>query len=292
MQHDAETHSRYESLRATGTHIPMNKTTRTILTAALSLLLFPASLRAAHTTFFFPFQVATNVASGATSDTISSSGYQFTYSLDKWWYAEIAIGPGVPTGRFQSVLWPDGVDAQTLTAGPSGLLANQGPATITIKRLDGTPFDVSSFSAKILGNTAGAGASFEVMPTLNGVDGFPDPLMFDATGIAGHIFSYDTPTLTGFDTYNLSLWMDFALTGLVLVDASPAPPATLFISWSSANEIRLSWSIDATGYALQSSPDVAPAHFTNTGVVPTIQGGLQVVTLSATNACQLFRLVQ
>jgi hypothetical protein len=270
----------------------MNRNTPLTLAAALCTLFCSGTAQAVTNIFFNGSQTATNVASGATSDTISSSGYLFTYSLDKWWYPTISLGPGTPTGRPQSITWPNGVGAQTLTAGPSGLLTTQVPATITVKRIDGKPFDLASFTAKILGNTAGAGASFEIMPVLNGIDGFADPLMFDATGIAGNTFSYSTPTLTGFDTYNISLWMDFGLTGLTLVDASLPEPPTLMISLTSSNYVRLYWPTQASGYSLQSSPDLTPGHFSNTVAVPVTEGAYQARYVPTTNSQRLFRLAQ
>jgi hypothetical protein len=230
------------------------------------------SVHGATLTFFNASQTATNVASGATSGTIRCGAYLLTYTLDKWWYPAISIGPGTPTGRPVSMTWPTGVQAQTLTAGPSGTLPAQTAATIIIKRADGTPFDLKSFTGKILGNTAGAGASFEIMPSLNSVDGFVDPLMFDATGYGGSSFSYSTPTLTGFDAYNISLWMDYALTALTLVDADPVGPPALLVSMSSSNQVRIAWSMDATGFTLQSSPDAVPGHFTDTGAAPATEG--------------------
>ena len=41
-----------------------------------------------------------------------------------------------------------------------------------------------------------------VMPMLNGEDALPDPLTYDATGIAGNQFSYNTPPLSGCDAYS------------------------------------------------------------------------------------------
>jgi hypothetical protein len=196
----------------------VKRLTRLAVAAGACALLRAQAAQAVTIVFFNTAQSAIVISTNATSDTVSSSGYLFTYSLDKWWYPTIGIGPGTPTGRPVSITWPSGVDAQTLTAGPGGVLPAQVSATITIKRADALPFDVASFTAKILGNTAGAGASFEVMPQLNGNDGFPNPLTFDATGYAGNMFSYNTSSLTGFDTYNISLWMDFALTGLTLVE--------------------------------------------------------------------------
>jgi hypothetical protein len=156
-------------------------------------LFWVQAAQAVTAVFFNNSQAATVVATNMASTTISSSGYLFTYSLDNWWYPTISIGPGTPTGRFSSVNWPTGVQAQTITAGPTGSLTTQISATITIKRVDGLPFDLTSFAANILGNTGGAGAAFEIMPLLNGQDGFVNPLTLDATGIAGITFSYSTP---------------------------------------------------------------------------------------------------
>lgn len=260
-------------------------------TGACALFCVQAA-QAVTTVFFYTSQTATVVATNMASTTISSSGYLLAYSLDNWWYPTISIGPGIPTGRFTSVNWPTGVQAQTITAGPTGSLASQISAAITIKRVDGLPFDLTSFTANILGNTGGAGAAFEIMPQLNGQDGIANPLTLDATGIAGNAFSYSTPTLTGFDTYTISLWMDFALTGLTLVDASSPVPVTLSFSNTSSNSVRLSWPTQAVNYSLQSSPDLAPAHFTDTGVAPLTEGANQVVTLPKTNSHRFFRLAQ
>ena len=68
-------------------------------------------------------------------------------------------GGGPPTGRFFSILWPNGVQAQAITAGP---LLGTG-ANITLKRADGKLFDLQAFTGKILMNTAGAGGAFEIM---------------------------------------------------------------------------------------------------------------------------------
>ena len=268
---------------------PMKRQTRLAVAAGACALLCAQAAQAVTTVFFNPAQTATVVATNMTATTISSTSYLFTYSLDNWWSAN---GSGPPTGRFQSIFWPAGVNAQTQTAGPSGPISLQIPATITIKRIDGLPFDLTTFTAKILGSTGGAGASFEIMPLLNGQDGFANPLTFDATGNAGATFCYNTPTLTGFDTYNISLWMDFALTGLTLVDARSPVPVTLSVSNTSSNYVRLYWPTQAVNYFLQSSPDLAPGHFTNTGVAPLIEGANQVVTLPMTNSYRFFRLVQ
>ncbi len=181
-------------------------------------VLMATTASATVTTFFNPSQVAVPAGSGATSETINSLGYQFTYSADKYWSASPG---GDPTGRFFSVSWPDGVQAQAVTAGPQ-----PGPAAITLKRVDGNVFDLNSMSVKLLANTGGAGGAIEIMPLLNGIDGFADPLALDVSGYGGQTFNFTTPTLHGFDTYQMSLYVDFALTRLVLTDASVPEPAT------------------------------------------------------------------
>jgi hypothetical protein len=242
--------------------------------------------------FFDPTQSATNVAPGDTWDTLSSCGYLFKQSMDKWWYPGISIGGGTPTGRPVRIPWPDGVEAQAVTAGPNGMLSPGRSAQITISRVDGAVFAIQSFTAKLLANTAGAGASFEIMPQLNGQDAFADPLVYDATGYGGMSFSYSDPKLSGYDTYSIALYVDFGLTALTLVDASvPSSPA-LSISVTSTNTIRLSWPTSDFGFSLQSSPDLEVPLFTNVEATPAIEGNLYVVTLPITNSQSFFRLAQ
>ena len=130
-----------------------------------------------------------------------------------------------PIGRSVRVPWPDGVEAQAVTSGP-----NPSKARIVIERVDGTPFDLPAFTARLLANTASTGASFEIMPSLGGEDAFQDPLYFDASGYYGSQFSYDTSPnllgstalLTGFESYTIGLFVDFALTSLTL-EGAPVP---------------------------------------------------------------------
>jgi hypothetical protein len=176
------------------------------------------SARADTTAFFSDTQVATLVASGVTSDTISSHGYLFTYTRDKLFTGG---GPN-PIGRPVRVPWPDGVEAQAVTTPPPGITDHK--ARITLSRVDGELFDLTSFTAKLLANTFGTGASIEIMPLVDGEDAFDDPLFFDATGFAGSTFSYDespnpwgsTALLKGFDTYKIGLFVDCAFTALTL----------------------------------------------------------------------------
>lgn len=193
---------------------------RTFFTSAAAtavVLLSQASAHAVTTTFFDSSQIAEVVNTGLVSDTISSEGYRFTYTLDKYWTG----GTSAPLGRFVSVEWPEGVQAQAVTVGPT-----PGHAQITIERVDGNVFDVTAFTAKLVARTSGAGGTIEVMPKISGEDALADPVAFDASGFEGQSFSYTMPStrlLSGVDSYTFSLYVDFALTGLTLVDASALP---------------------------------------------------------------------
>ena len=140
------------------------------VTAAFAVLLDSGPLRAVTTVFFDISQTTNLVASGTTSDTISSEGYLFTLTRDKLFTG--GVGLTNPIGRYIRIPWPDGLEAQAVTAGP--VLSN---ARIDIKRQDGELFGIESFTAQLLANTAGAGAAFEIMPMLNGEDGVPEPFM-------------------------------------------------------------------------------------------------------------------
>ncbi len=183
-----------------------------------------ATASGATAVFFDASQVATPVESGVTWDTIRSNGYSFTYTRDKLFTG----GTGHVIGRQVRVPWPDGVEAQAVTTPPPGVTDYK--ARISLQRVDGDVFDLISFTAKLLANTAGAGGSIEIMPSLNGEDGFNDPLHFDATGFYGSSFSYDespnlwgsTALLKGFDTYKIGLYVDFAFTALTL-EGAPVP---------------------------------------------------------------------
>src|ERR1043166_1599287 len=191
------------------------------LLAAGTCLLGAPPTQAVTNAFFSASQTSTLIVSNINAVTIRSGDYLFTYSADGYWSA----GGGTPTGRFFSIFWPAGVQAQAITAGP---LLGTG-ANITLARVDGKLFDLQAFTGKIFLNTAGAGGAFEIMPLLTGNDAFPNPLQYDCTGYAGQSFSYTTPPLAGYDTYKLHMWGDFALTALTLIDTNPPiPPAPSF----------------------------------------------------------------
>lgn len=257
------------------------------LVAAMSSPAAPAATKV----FFDSSQIATTVSTTFTSRTISSGGYLFTYTMDNWWYPTISLGTGAPTGRFFSVFWPNGIQAQAITAGPTGRIATASSAQITIQRADGRPFAIPRFTAKLLANTAATGGSFEVMPAIGGEDALPDPVMFDATGYAGNTFAHESPTLTGADTYKIHLWVDYALTGITLEAADPEPPE-LTATLTAANRLRISWPTNAPGFALQqyAGPDMTTlvaSHGTGTASGTNLQ-----VTVTLTNPACFFRLEQ
>ena len=209
----------------------------TVALAAAVVCLIPCEVTAGLTVFFDPGQVATFVGAGTTSDTISCEGYQFIYTRDKLFTG----GGPVPIGRPVRVQWPDGIEAQYVTAGP-----NPDKAKITVRRLDGGIFDLTSFTAKLLAN-AGAGRAIEIVPLLNGEEPLNDPLYFDVSGNYGMEFSYDTSpnpfgttvALINYDTYVINLTLDYALTALTLTDAS-ASSVILEPRIPPADDLRLS----------------------------------------------------
>ena len=199
----------------------MNK--RFFATAVLACLL-PLAAAAGVTVFFDSSQVAMLVSAGPTSDTITAEGYLFTWTRDKLFTG--GVGLTNPIGRTVRVPWPQGVEAQAVTAGPA-----PSGAKLVIKRVDGKVFALASFTARLLANTAATGAAIEIMPSLHGEDGFNDPPYFDASGYYGSVFSYDTSPnhlgstalLTNFDTYSFSLFVDYALTALTVETVDELP---------------------------------------------------------------------
>ena len=190
----------------------------TIIVASILGCALPA--RATTTNIYFnASQTMTVTASNMTAVTINSGGYLFTYSQDGYFTG--GVGFTNPVGRFFSVVWPNGVEAQAITTGSS---AGSG-ANITIKRADRKPFDLQSFTGTILLNTAAAGGAFEIMPQWNGNDAFANPLQYDCSGYAGMSFPYTT-SLVGYDTYQIHMWGDFVLTALTLTDTNPVVPVS------------------------------------------------------------------
>jgi hypothetical protein len=252
------------------------------ITAMVVGVLHPGATQADTTVFFDSSQTTNLVTSGTTSDTISSEGYLITVTRDKLFTG--GVGLTNPIGRYLRVHWPDGLEAQAVTAGP-----NPGGARITIKRQDGEPFAIPSFSFQLLANTAGAGASLEIMPMLNGEDAFADPFVYDATGFAGRRFTNNTPQLSGFDTYKMSLYVDFALMRLTAVDASPPRPALDLFQLDAAT-LELSWPTNAVGYVLESATNLPAQTWSPVTNSVTASGDLFFVQLSIIGSRQFYRL--
>ena len=235
------------------------------------------------TTAFFDSSQTTNwVASETTSDTLRSEGYLFTITRDKLFTG--GVGLTNPIGRAIRIPWPTGLEAQAVTTGP--VLSG---AKITIQREDGQTFAIESFTNKLLANTAGAGGAFEIMPLLHGEDGLPDPLAYDASGMYGNSFTYHTPELAGFDAYIMTLYVDYALMSLTVVDASLPPPA-LEIVQGGATSVQLAWPMSAAGYALESAVDLVIPVWTPVTNGVALEGEHFTVTLEALEAQRMYRL--
>lgn len=242
----------------------------------------PSASNAVTTVFFNGSQATNLVSSGSTADTLSSEGYLFNFTRDKLFTG--GAGLTNPIGRAVRVSWPDGLEAQAVTAGPS-----PGGAKMVISRQDGQRFAIESFTVRLLGNTGGAGAAVEVMPLLNGEDGVPNPYPYDVTGYYGQDFAFNTPELSGFDAYKITLYVDYALMALTVVDAS-IPPPELGIVQTGETAFELSWSTNALDYRLESAATPAAATWnlvTNTSV---IAGDLCKVQLEAAGPQRFFRL--
>jgi len=252
------------------------------VTAAFAVLLDSGPLRAVTTVFFDISQTTNLVASGTTSDTISSEGYLFTLTRDKLFTG--GVGLTNPIGRYIRIPWPDGLEAQAVTAGP--VLSK---ARIDIKRQDGELFAIESFTAQLLANTAGAGAAFEIMPMLNGEDGVPEPFMYDATGYYGRRFTNTTPELTGFDAYKITLYVDFALMRLTVIDASPPRPALDLIRVDAAT-IQLSWPTNAVGYVLEFTTNLPAQAWSPVTNSITTNVDVFSVSLDITGSKRFYRL--
>ncbi len=221
--------------------IVMSRSITSIISAAvlgiagLAICGFSAtSAQGATVVFFDGSQSWNQVANGETSDTYSSNGYLFTYSQDKLFTG--GVGLTEPIGRTNLTNWPDGIHAQGVSAG-----ANAGKARLTVERVDGEVFDIKAFTFNLWASTAGAGAQLEIMPIrTDGEDAFNDPLGYEASGYYGMSFSYNqTPTpflnqstvlLHGYQSYTMTLYADFALTSLTIVDATVLPePAPIML---------------------------------------------------------------
>lgn len=260
-----------------------------VIATTLCMVLGTIEARAVTTVFFNSTQTTNVVSTDATSNTISSEGYLFTYTRDKLFTG----GTTNVIGRPVRVEWPNGLEAQYVMAGP-----NPGKATITVKRVDGAVFDLVAFSAKLLA-IPGAGRAIEIVPFLNGKDPLNDPLTFDvSSGYYGsvHYFNTTTPSyigstaaLTNYDAYAIKLTLDYALTSITLVDVS-IPPPVLDIFLLGAGLIELSWPGEASDYALEFATNLATQvwHPVTNDVI--FNGSFFSVPLETTDSPRFFRL--
>ncbi len=251
-------------------------------------MLASAPSASAVTTVFFNSGQATNlVSTNATSDTFSCEGYLFTYTRDKLFTG----GTTNVTGRSVRVPWPDGLEAQYVTAGPT-----PDKARITVRRVDGAVFDLTAFSAQLLAN-AGAGRAIEIVPLLNGQEPLNDPLIFDVSGNYGNVFSYDTSpnpfgttaALTNYDAYVISLTLDYALVSLTVVDAS-IPPPVLDIFPLAPDLFELAWPAEASAYALEFTTNLATQTWSPVTNNVAFDGNIFSVQLETTGIQRFFRL--
>ena len=254
----------------------------TLAAALLTVSCTPGGALAVTTVFFSDLQTTNWVASGTTSDTLATEGYLFTLTRDKLFTG--GVGLTNPIGRPLRVSWPNGLEAQAVTTGPS-----LSGAKIVIARQDGQTFDITSFTAKLLANTAGAGGSFEIMPMLNGEDGVPDPYMFDATGIAGNSFTYATPALTNYDAYKITLYVDYALMSLTVVDASPPPPSLEILS-QGGTAIQIAWPTNAVGYTLVAATNLPAISWTQVTNSVAANGEVFTVQIPVAGRQRYFQL--
>ena len=248
-----------------------------ILTA-IAVFFIPAAARSA-TIVFFGSEQGTNLVSGTTSDTISSAGYVFTLTRDKLFTG--GVGLTNPIGRQLRVHWPVGLEAQAVTAGP----VTSG-ARIDVGRQDREPFAIQSFTGQLLANTAGAGAALEIMPMLNGEDATPDPFMCDATGYYGMHFTYNTPQLVGFDAYKMTLYVDYALLSLTVVDTTPVLDIVRFTPES----LLISWPTNAVGFTLQYATNLPASVWSRVTNEVVIDGELFAVEVDSPAPQRFYRL--
>ena len=265
-------------------HTPPLRVRTARLLPVLLLASFCAGMHArAVVNVFFDASQSTNlVAAGTTSDTIGTEGYLFECTRDKLFTG--GVGLTEPIGRNLRIHWPDGLEAQAVTTGPA-----TGKAQILLTRQDGEPFAIRNFTAKLLGNTAGAGGSIEVMPLLNGEDGAPDPYAYGASGFYGQNFTYNTPELAGFDAYKINIYVDFAIMDMTVEDASIPPPVVDVVDLG-ANTFLFSWPAAATGFTLESATNLPAAVWNPVATPPDLIGDVFQLQMESAGPREYFRL--
>jgi hypothetical protein len=253
--------------------------------AVATLALVQPTPACAVTNVLFSINQTTNlVATNINSDTIETEGYRFTLSRDKLFTG--GVGLTNPIGRSLRIHWPNGLEAQAITTGP-----NLGGARIMLTRQDGQPFDIPIFTFRLLANTAGAGAMLEIMPLLNGEDAVPDPFMYQATGFYGQTYTNLSPQLRGYDTYKITLYVDFALMRLTVVDPS-LPPPVLEIAPLSETTLQLSWPANQTGFSLEATTNLLVATWSPVTNSIVTSGDFFTVELDTDQSRRFFRLIK
>jgi hypothetical protein len=255
--------------------------------AAVCAFACAPTAQAVTTSFFSSSQTTNLVSTNATSDTISSEGYLFEYTRDKLFTG--GVGLTNPIGRAVRIPWPDGLEAQYVTT-------STNKAKITVRRVDGGVFDLTAFTAKLLGN-AGAGREIEIVPLLNGEAPLKDPLFFDVSGNYGMEFSYDTSpnylgttaALTNYDAYVINLTLDYALMSLTVVDAS-IPPPILAMSPVNVGLLEISWPVDAIDYTLESATNLPATVWNPVTNTVVINGDRCTVQLESSGSQMMYRL--
>jgi hypothetical protein len=268
-----------------------NRSTKISIAIILILLCQTGNLKAVTTTLFNPEQAIQLTTEGTGSDTYTTEGYIITVTRDKLFTGGVGMN-----GRNPVVVWPAGLQAQ---GGITGTKPS-GKANLSIKRADGQPFAITAFSMKLLASTTGAGASLEVMPLIQGEDGLTDPVQFDATGYYGFSQSFNTAAQFAghnYDSYKFTLYVDFAITGITLVDAGAAPvqappPPAFSVTRTSTTSLKLSWPGDVFDYKLQTCTDLKLGNWITQAGIRTIEGNTNVVNvvLPVTDPQRFFRL--
>lgn len=260
-----------------------------------SAIIFPllcqlnSHLYAGTTTLFNSSQIIQLTTAGTTSDTYTTQGYLITVTRDKLFTG----GGPVIIGRGIRVPWPNGMEVQGVTTVP-----NQSKAKLSISRVDGQPFALTSFTVYLLGSTASGGGSIEVMPLINGEDGLTDPVAFDASGPSNYsVPTHTTSLFTGhnYDSYKFTLYVDYALTSLTLADASqpapqaPAPPMPS-ITQTSSTGYKISWPGPVFDYTLQTCTDLVNGPWVPYVGVRLLEGSFNIVNVVSTDTRRFFRL--
>jgi hypothetical protein len=263
------------------------KPMKSLIALILAHLCLIGSLHAVTNVLFDASQDIRLSAEGTTSDTFVTRGYRIQVTKDKLFTG--GVGLTVPIGRNLRVLWPAGMEVQGVTSGP--MLSK---AKLTITRVDGQPFSITAFTLKLLANTYGAGGAVEVMPLIDGEDGLPDPVAFDVTGFYSMSYSFNPTQFSGqnYDSYQFTLYVDYAITSLTLVDRSPSPPTPPrpMITAQAGGNAKISWPVNGYDYTLQTCTDLESGSWVANFGETVVEGGFNVVHFVPTDPRRFFRL--